>query len=320
MPAKRDTQQLRLRIGTRGSRLALAQTQIVADALRAACPGLACETVRITTRGDRHPDQALPAMGGRGLFTRAIGDALLRGEVDAAVHSLKDLPASRSLPGLAIAAIPRRAPANDALVSADGSPLDALREGARVGTSSPRRAAQLRAARHDLRPVPIRGNVDTRLRKLREGRFDAIVVALAGLVRLGLADAATQILPLEAMPPAPGQGALAIEVREGDEAVARLASLVADRAATVCTTAERRLLEALGGGCSLPLGAHAALDGDTLTLTAALLSLDGQTACRARRVGPADHPSALADALAADLRARGADALLGSLAPDDATP
>lgn len=313
MASKRDTQQLRLRIGTRGSRLAVAQTGLVAEALRAACPGLTCEIVRITTQGDRQLDQALPSIGGKGLFTREIGDALLRGDVDAAVHSLKDLPASRSIAGLEVAAVPRRAPADDALISADDSPLDHLPEGARVGTSSHRRAAQLLAARPDLRPLPIRGNVDTRLRKLREGHFDAIVLALAGLVRLGLDDAVTEILPFETMLPAPGQGALAIEIRDDNASVAALVSLVADRAATLCTAAERGLLRALGGGCSLPLGAHATLGGETLTLTAALFSLGGQRACRGERTGSAADPTALARALADDLRTAGADALLADL-------
>ena len=313
MTTDRKTRQLRLRIGSRGSRLALAQAQGVADALAAACPGLACEIVRITTTGDRTLDQPLPAIGGKGLFTREIGDALLAGDIDLAVHSLKDLPASASMEGLAVAAIPRRAPANDALISADGSPLDKLPQGARVGTSSPRRAAQLLAARPDLRPEPIRGNVDTRIRKLREGQYDAIAVAMAGLVRLGIADQATQVLPFDVMLPAPGQGALALEIRADNEAVAGLVSLIADRAATACTTAERALLEALGGGCSLPLGALATLDGDTLTLRAALLALDGATAARATRSGDAADPAALARAVAAALRADGADAILDSL-------
>ncbi len=313
MTAQRKTQQLRLRIGTRTSRLALAQAEGVAGALAAACPGLRCEIVGISTRGDRQLDQPLPAIGGKGLFTREIGDALLRREVDLAVHSLKDLPTSRSMPGLAVAASPRRAPANDALLSADGSPLERLPQGARVGTSSPRRAAQLLAARPDLRPVSIRGNVGTRIRKLRDGQADAIVVALAGLARLGRASEVTEVLPFDVMLPAPGQGALAIEIREDNAAAAELVALVAHAPTTTAVTAERALLQALGGGCSLPLGALARLDGDALSLRAVLLSLDGATACRAERTGPAAEPDALARALADDLRRDGADAILDGL-------
>ena len=316
----RRTRDLRLRIGSRGSRLALAQSGAMAEALAAACPGLVYEIVEITTTGDRTLDSPLPAIGGKGLFTREIGDALLRGDVDLAIHSLKDLPASASMPGLAIAAIPARAPANDALISAGGAPLDGLPEGARIGTSSPRRAAQLLAFRPDLRTESIRGNVDTRIRKLREGHYDAIVLALAGLVRLGLDGEVTQVLPFDVMLPAPGQGALGLEMRAGNAEVASLLALVADPAATACTAAERTLLQALGGGCSLPLGAHATLDGDTLTLRAALLSLDGTAAARGERTGPAADPDALAHALADDLRQAGADAILQRIREESPAP
>ena len=298
-----------IRIGSRGSTLALAQTRLVADALAAARHGLTCEIVRITTTGDRLRDKPLPEIGGKGLFTKEIEDALLRGDIHLAVHSLKDLPTQ--LPeGLAIAAIPQRAPANDALISADAHTLDELPPGAQIGTSSPRRAAQLLAARPDLHPVPIRGNLDTRLRKLREGSYDGIVLALAGLTRLGMADQASQIIPFDVVLPAPGQGALAIETRAGDPAIAELVGLIDHPASAVATVAERAVLEAIGGGCSLPLGAYAELDGDALRLCAILLSLDGARACRAERTGPATHPAALARAVVADLRAAGADAIL----------
>jgi len=299
-------------IGSRASKLALAQTRLVADALAAAHPGLACEIVHITTTGDRRRRQPLPTIGGKGLFTREIEEALLRGEIDLAVHSLKDLPTQ--LPeGLTIAAVPERASANDALISADGRPLAQFPAGARVGTSSPRRAAQLLHARSDLRPTPIRGNLDTRLRKLREGQFDAIVVALAGLTRLGMADAATQILPFDLMLPAPGQGALAIEIHADNTPIARLVALVSHAPTVAATTAERALLQALGGGCRLPLGAYAEVEGDTLSLCAVLLSPDGATACRAGRTSPATDPAALAALAAEQLRAAGADAVLRQL-------
>jgi len=301
-----------LRIGTRGSPLALAQSRLVADALAEAHPGLACQLVRIATAGDRRRAEPLPAIGGTGLFTREIESALLRGEIDLAVHSLKDLP-TQSPDGLVVAAVPARAPAADALISADGRPLDQLPPGARIGTSSPRRAAQLLAARPDLRPEPIRGNLDTRIRKLREGRVDALVVALAGLERLGVAAHATQVLPLDVMLPAPGQGALAVQTRAGDAPVVDLAVAIDHGATRAATTGERALLEALGGGCSLPLGAYAEAGGPSLRLRAILLAPDGAQAARADSTGPLAEPTALAHAVAAALRADGADAILDLL-------
>ncbi len=279
----------------------------MADALIAAHPGLACELVHITTSGDRQRTQPLPQIGGKGLFTKELEEALLRGDVDLAVHSLKDLP-TQLTEGLVVAAVPARAPANDALIIADcrlliadwqegKSRVLALPEGARVGTSSPRRAAQLRVARPDLVPVPMRGNLDTRLRKLAEGQADAIVLAYAGLVRLGLAEKATEVLAFDVMLPAPGQGALAIEARAGSEA-ASLAAAIADPAATVATAAERALLDALGGGCSMPLGAYAEATGGMLRLRAILLSPDGTSARRADVTGPASDPVGLAMAAA----------------------
>jgi len=305
-----------LRIGTRGSRLAVTQAEAVGAMLAEAWPGLAWEVVRISTRGDRQLGRPLPAIGGKGLFTQEIGQALLGGDVELAVHSLKDLPASASLPGLTVAAIPARAPANDAVIATDGLTLDTLRQGARVGTSSPRRAAQLLATRPDLQPQSIRGNVETRLRKLREGQVDALVVALAGLVRLGLAEEATQVLPFELMLPAPGQGALAVEIRADNAPVAEMLSRIGDPATTAAVTAERTLLQALGGGCSLPLGALATVAGDALTLRAALVSLDGRRAARATCRGPASDPEGLARHVADVLRAQGADAILRDIRSD----
>ena len=305
-------------VGSRSSQLALTQSRWVADALARAWPGLTFEIVHITTTGDRRTEP-LPAIGGKGLFTKELEEALLRGEIDLAVHSLKDLPTE--LPeGLTVGAIPCRAPVSDALITATGVGLAGLPSGALVGTSSLRRGAQLLRARPDLRTAPIRGNVETRLRKVREGQFDATVLALAGLTRLGLADRASEVLPLDVMLPAPGQGALGIEIRAADARVfvchtqiAELVAAIHDAAAAAAVTAERALLAALGGGCSLPLGACAQLDGDALRLRAVLLSPDGTAACRADRTGPASDPVGLAEAAAADLRAAGADRILESL-------
>lgn len=295
-----------IRIGTRASKLALTQSQWAADQIAAAHPGLTCELVRITTSGDRQTTQPLPQIGGKGLFTQELEEALLGGAIDLAVHSLKDLPTQ--LPeGLAVACVPARAPANDALIIAERhvangvSRFRDLPPRARVGTSSPRRAAQLLLARPDLRCEPIRGNLDTRLRKLAKGPFDAIVLALAGLTRLGLAEKATEVLPFDLMLPAPGQGALAIEAKAGTEAAARAAA-IADKAATVAVAAERALLDALGGGCSMPLGAYAERMGNSLRLRAILFSPDGSRAARADRSGAAADPLALAGSVARELR------------------
>ena len=308
-------------LGTRASKLACQQAHGVGRALVQGHSRLTYRLVHIKTTGDRRATEHLPSIGGKGLFTRELEEALLDGRIDLAVHSLKDLPTQ--LPDeLTIAALPERAPANDVLISADGRPLAELPPGARIGTSSPRRAAQLLHARPDLRPVPIRGNLDTRLRKLREGQADAICVALAGLVRLGLAEEASEVLPFDLMLPAPGQGALAVEMpRVAANAdsnsrtdLAELVSAVHHRATATAATAERALLQALGGGCSLPFGAYAERTGPhTLRLRAVLLTPDGKAAARADRTGPADDPEAIAHAAAADLRADGADAILQAL-------
>jgi len=287
-----------LRIGTRASQLALTQTGMMAAAIAAATPGVSCELVHITTTGDVRRTESLPDIGGKGLFTQELEDALLAGDIDLAVHSLKDLPVA--LPdGLCVGAIPERAPAADALISASGAPLAELPVGAVVGTSSPRRAAQLLEARPDLSIAPIRGNLDTRLRKLVDGNYDAIVLAMAGLVRLGLADRVTQALPWDVMLPAPGQGALGIETRIDDARVAGLLAPIHHEATAQCVTAERGVLDALGGGCSLPLGTLAEVTADGFRLRAILFAADGETSQRAD--GTHVDPIALAEAVAAAL-------------------
>jgi hydroxymethylbilane synthase len=290
-----------LRIGTRGSQLALTQTGMVADAIAAATPSVTCELVRITTTGDVRRTESLPDIGGKGLFTQELETALLAGEIDLAVHSLKDLPVE--LPaGLCLGAVPERAPAADALISASGAPLADLPAGAVVGTSSPRRAAQLLHARPDLSIAPIRGNLDTRLRKLSDGNYDAIVLAMAGLVRLGMADRVTQVLPWDVMLPAPGQGALGLESRADDARVADLLAPIHHASTARCVAAERGVLEALGGGCSLPFGAIAEQAGDGLRLRAILFGPDGRPPRRAEATDT--DRAALAQAVAADLAPR----------------
>ncbi len=317
MPPRLSNPQSELRIGSRGSALALAQSHAVGAALVRTEPGLSYRIIHITTTGDRRRAQSLPDIGGKGLFTQELEAALLAGEIDLAVHSLKDLPTD--LPdGLAVLAVPERAPANDVIVSKDDQPLDELPAGACVGTGSVRRGAQLRRMRPDLRIENIRGNVDTRLRKVREGQYDAAVLAQAGLVRLGLEDEIAEILPAERMLPAPGQGALAVEGRRDDERIAELAARIANQEVTAAVTAERTLLELLGGGCSLPLGAYAELtDAGPLRLRALFLTPDGSDAAAADVTGSLEQPESLARAAAAELRRQGADAILEQL---DAAP
>lgn len=244
-----------IRVGTRRSRLALAQADLVIGLLRAARPGREFEVVGIVTSGDRLSAEG-PLPEGKGIFTREIESALLAGKIDMAVHSLKDLPTEMPA-GLRIGAVPARGRPEDALISRDGAALAALKPGAVVGTGSPRRAAQLLAARPDLTARDIRGNVDTRLRKLDEGRFDAIILAYAGLERLGLAGRISETLPAEIMTPAPGQGALAVEIRIGDAEMAEFTAAIHCEASAARVAAERAVLKALGGGCRNPVGALA---------------------------------------------------------------
>ena len=256
-----------LRIGTRGSALALAQTQTVADAL--AKSGAEVELVTITTEGDTSK-ASLASLGGTGVFASALRDALLGGRVDAVVHSLKDLPTA-AFPGLVIGAIPKREDPRDTLCARDGLTLDTLPAGAKVGTGSPRRAAQLLSRRPDVEVVDIRGNVDTRLGKVST-ELDAVILAAAGLSRLGRLDAVTEFLAIDGWPTAPGQGAVAVEVRAGEE---KLVSALDHRATRINVEAEREVLALLEAGCSAPVGAHAFVDDGLLFLSARVYALDG---------------------------------------------
>jgi hydroxymethylbilane synthase len=295
-----------IRIGSRGSVLARWQAEHVQARLRAL--GHECRIQTITTTGDRIQDRRLESVGGKGAFLKEIEEAMLAGEVDLAVHSLKDVPTG--LPeGLRLCAVLERADPRDALLSAQGAGLRGLPEGSRVGTSSLRRQCQVLALRPDLAVSDLRGNVDTRIRRLGEGRFDAIVLALAGLARLGRADEATELLDPGAFIPAPGQGAIALECRSADQATASAVFPLNDEATAREVEAERSLLAALGGGCNVPLGAHAVKDGPALRLSAFVGRPDGSSLVRGERRGA--DPVALGRDLAQDLLARGAAALLG---------
>ncbi len=300
-------------LGTRGSRLALWQANHIKTLLeRAHAVEVRLETIRTT--GDKITDVPLAQVGGtKALFTKEIEEALLARRIDLAVHSLKDLPVE--LPaGLIIGAIPAREDARDALISRYGQPLAALPAGARVGTSSLRRQLQLRLLRKDLAIESLRGNLDTRLRKLDEGQYDAIVVALAGLKRLGWTDRATQILSTEEMVPAIGQGALAIEIRaDADELSDALESL-RDPEAQSCVQAERAFLRRLGGGCQVPLAAHATVKQERLRLVGVVVSLDAARGVRGADEGPEGDAEAIGVRLAERLLNDGAREILAAIA------
>ena len=257
----------RVRIATRGSALALAQTALAADAMRHADAAVEIETVEISTEGDRDRVTPLSVLGGRGVFVRAVEEALLAERADVAVHSLKDMP-TQQLPGLALAAVLPRGDARDALVSREGALLTDLPAGARVGTSSNRRVALLRALRPDVAPAEIRGNVDTRLRKVADGDYEAVVLAAAGLDRLGRLDEASELFDPADFLPSPGQGAIVLQCRSGDEAMRALLAAIDDPDTRAATDAERGFLAALGAGCTLPVGAHARVAGGRVALRA----------------------------------------------------
>jgi hydroxymethylbilane synthase len=293
-------------IASRGSVLALWQAHWVSTQLAAL--GHACRIEIIKTTGDKITDVPLAQVGGKGLFTKEIEEALLDSRADLAVHSLKDLPTE--LPaGLALAAVPEREDARDAVV---GKRLADLAAGARVGTSSLRRAAQLRRLRPDVLIESVRGNLDTRLRKLAEGRYDAILLAAAGLKRLGWQDRIAEILPASAMCSAVGQGALAIEARPGG--AGWNACLPLDHAPTrAAVAAERGLLAALGGGCQVPIGAHATVEEARVHLIAIVASPDGAALVRGEADGPVSDAEAIGRRLGADLLARGAKEILDAV-------
>lgn len=296
-----------LRFGTRGSRLAVAQSNQVADALRAR--GHQVELVTIRTSGDRLADVALADFGGKALFVKEIEEALLDGRVDAGVHSLKDMPAL--LPGgLCLAAFPLREDPRDVLLTRAGASFDDLPRGARVGTSSLRRRALLLARRPDLRVEPIRGNVDTRLRKLDEGLYDALVMARAGLDRLGLKPEHAHLLSTEELLPAVGQGILGVEVRVADRHVREALRSVDDAGARAEALTERAFLRRLGAGCHTPVAGLARYAGTAVEMDGLVSSPDGRMVIRGRVSGAAGRAEAVGESLADDLLARGARALL----------
>jgi hydroxymethylbilane synthase len=299
-------------IGTRGSDLALAQTLAVQHDLLRAHPHLRCRTETIRTRGDRDTASSIRSMGGTGVFTRELELALTEGRIDLAVHSLKDMP-TKQPDGLCLArAVPPRENPSDVLVTRDGRTMAFLPPGARVGTSSPRRKAQLAAMRGDLDLADIRGNVNTRLEKVRDGLYDAVVLARAGLVRLGLLAPSMETLDPQRMLPAPGQGALGLEIRCDDDRLAALLAPLDHPASRIAVTAEREFLRHVGGGCHAPVAAWARLveDDAVVVLTGLVATCDGSRTVRREARAPAHQAADLARRLADDvLTAGGADIL-----------
>ncbi|WP_395244750.1 hydroxymethylbilane synthase [Agromyces sp. MMS24-K17] len=309
-----------IRVGTRGSALALAQTKQIAARIGAAAKA-EIELVPVTTHGDTSR-ASLSEIGGEGVFAAALREALLAGECDLVVHSLKDLPTAEH-EGLRLGAVPKRADARDALCARDGLTLASLPEGARVGTGSPRRIAQLAAARPDVVAVDLRGNVDTRLGKVADGELDAVLLAAAGLNRLGRSDAVSELLDLGDWPTAPGQGALAIEVRRerGSATLERALESIEHRTTRAAVLAERLVLAGLEAGCSAPVAATAFLEDELLFLTASVYSVDGERSVSSSHAATPESRSAadLADA-ARDLADRVVAELLGNGAADLSRP
>ena len=298
-----------LRIGTRGSKLALVQSEWVKKEMQSRYPELRVELVKIRTKGDKIIDAPLSKVGGKGLFVKEIEEALLKREVDLAVHSLKDVPAELHK-GLQLSVYPKREDPRDALVSSLFRKVGDLPQGASVGTSSLRRSAQLLHMRPDLRIAPLRGNVDTRLRKLDSGELQAIVLAAAGLHRLGLSDRITALLSPDSVLPAIGQGVLGLEVRENDQKVQNLISFLNDLETELAARAERAFLKELEGGCQVPLAGYARVEKGRLVLDGMVAELDGSVILKRKLSGEKDKPEDLGLALARNLIAAGADRIL----------
>jgi len=304
-----------VKIGTRGSKLALWQANWVKSTLEAQHPGLMVELVIIKTKGDKILDVPLAKVGGKGLFVKEIEDALLNGRVDIAVHSMKDMPAE--IPeGLCIGAIPERETPQDVLISKNGHQLSELSTGAHIGTSSLRRASQILHARPDLVIKSLRGNLDTRLKKLETENLDAIVLAAAGVKRLGLENRITEYLDETVMLPAVGQGALCIEIRQNDSIIEPLVAALEHPQTRTVVMGERAFLKRLEGGCQVPMAAHGKVENNTFTLCGLVTTLDGTTALKKTLSGPADSSEQIGLDLAERLIAMGAQEIIENLQED----
>jgi len=296
-------------LATRKSLLALTQSEWVGSEIERRWPGIEIELLKVVTKGDKILDVPLAKVGGKGLFVKEIEDALLRHEADLAVHSLKDCPTE--LPdGLEVSVFPEREDPRDAFISRDGIKLSQLPHGARVGTSSLRRLSQLKKIRPDLEIESLRGNLDTRLRKLDEGMYDAIILASAGLNRLGLSHRITEHLDPGTMLPAVGQGSLGIEFRSSDNRMREILSAIHDEKTATCVRAERAFLLRLEGGCQVPIGAHAIISGDEIIMEGLVADEEGHEVIRKKRIGQSDSPEALGTALADEILDAGGRTIL----------
>ncbi len=301
-----------VKIGSRGSKLALWQANWVKSALRTENPSLDIHISIIKTKGDKYLDAPLAKVGGKGLFVKEIEESLLNGEIDLAVHSMKDMP-SEIPDGLCIGSIPEREEPWDALVSKDGRRFSELRIGARIGTSSLRRSAQLLHARSDIEILPLRGNVDTRIKKLETEDMDAVILAGAGMKRLGLEDKITEVLPKSVMMPAVGQGALSIEIRQNDSKIESMIQKLDHWKTRLAVMGERALLNRLGGSCQIPIAGYGEVNGNKLTLEGLVSDLSGKNAVKDRIEGEVSHSEALGVTLAERLLSMGADQILDQL-------
>ncbi len=299
----------KIRIGTRGSALALWQAQLVESELQKHYPGLELERIIIKTQGDRDQKSSLTRIGGQGLFTKTIEDALLGNKIDVAVHSLKDLPSTMS-PGLLLAAVPQRGPVEDVLITGDGKKLTELPSGARVATGSIRRRCQLLKMRPDLQIEDLRGNIDTRLRKLHDQNLDGIIMALAAIRRLQISDARYQVFSTSEMIPAIGQGAIGIQIREADQELFEKLQALNHRPSYLATLAERSLLRTLDTGCQFPVGGFAQVNDDQLSLVGFVGSSDGSQLVKNQISGPAEQAEQLGVELAKQLLDQGAEQIL----------
>ena len=301
-----------IRIGTRGSQLALWQAKWVQSRILSLEPDATVELITIKTVGDKILDVPLAKVGGKGLFVKEIEEAILDGRVDLAVHSMKDMP-SEMPEGLVIGAVPEREMPLDVLLSREHHRLSELPDGARIGTSSLRRAAQLLALRPDVHIVPLRGNLDTRIRKLDTEDLDAIVLAAAGVRRLGLQDRITEYLDVQRMVPAVGQGALCIESRDDDDVLRPILKAMEDRDTRITVTAERAFLSRLEGGCQVPIAGHGILETDRLHVTGLVADLEGKTVIRESLEGPPEDAERIGTELADMLLSKGAKEILDKL-------
>lgn len=304
---------MKLRLGSRGSKLAMTQAQGVADQIRNKAPRLEIQILPITTTGDKNTRAPLQSLGGKGMFVKELEEALLRKEIDLAVHSLKDVP-ERLPPGLELGPFPLREDPRDALISRFGEQLNELPRNSIVGTGSPRRKAQIRHRfkQRAYRLEPIRGNLDTRLKKLQEGHYDAIIVAVAGLKRLGLESEITQILEFDVLLPAAGQGCLGLELREGDASVRAVLESIKDENSDRTARAERAFLSGLGGDCFTAVAAAATLQKDIIRMEALLLDTAGEKAVHAKEEGPADQPEYIGARLAGRILYEGGSEILSA--------